>query len=243
MPSGVRGSSSSFVLSEPFLEGALAVLQAAHAVTRGPQAPVLAQNNIHLGSQLLLYFGGVQGAFEHRRTPAAGVQHHPRGVCELIAGDLRVFPVHTRTPERLDEGPDVFVSLPEALDGDTIWHREIRRLRKQVEEDSGVVRGRSSLFVRVAELVAQLAHHPCLVAKGVHVEGGDKVFVSVCLEAPGHRRPCGETEVAYRQVLRVVIVAPVGVEQSYGPVPEAVVGTTGDRVPRRGARTYEERYA
>src|SRR5215213_1364154 len=55
--------------------------------------------------------------------------------------------------------------------------------------------------------MAQLAHHPCLVAKGVHIEGGDEVFVSVCLEAPGHRRSGGETEVAYRQVLRVVIVA------------------------------------
>src|SRR5918994_106566 len=102
--------------------------------------------------------------------------------------------------------------------------------------------------------MAQFAHHPCLVAKGVHIEGGDEVFVSVCLETPGHRRSGGETEVADRQVLRVVIVAPVGVEQPYRPVPEpvfgrvsyvaeAIVGTTGDRVPRRGARTYEERYA
>src|SRR5688500_10115275 len=102
--------------------------------------------------------------------------------------------------------------------------------------------------------MAQLAHHPCLVAKGVHVEGGDEVFVSVCLAAPRHRRPRGAIEVAYRQVSRVVIVAPVGVALPYGPVPEpvfrgvsavaqAVVATTGDRLPRRGARTYGERYS
>src|SRR5215211_7430862 len=115
------------------------------------------------------------------------------------------------------------------------------------------MRGRPRLLVRVTEVVAQFAHDPRPVAEGVEVEGGDEVIVPVGSVAPGQRSPRGEPEVAHRQVLRMVVVAPVGVEYAAGSMPETVLGrvanvaqavggTSCDGVPRGGAGAYEERY-